>query len=274
MSIDVNAVPNIDHDGSLPLDVRFGNQRRCGGGSTVHDVSYASPEGHGRVSAYWVSPSGPGPFSANVFVHPGPGSRDSFLNEALLLASHEIASLLVEAPWAQGEAWGRTMGEPAHDLQEHSKTAIDLRRGIDFAASRPEVAAGRIGYVGHSFGALFGGLLADVDRRLRAFVLMAGVGSFADVAAANIPTLKGPALQRYRQALAPIEPRRFVGSAAPAALFFQLARRDKFSRDLLLAYADAGSQPKRIEWYDADHYSLSEVGCNDRVAWTRERLSQ
>ena len=96
---------------------------------------------------------------------------------------------------SEAEAWGKTMGEPEHDRQEHTKTTIDLLRAVDLLTSRSEVDAGRIGYVGHSFGALFGGILAGVEKRIKAFVLMSGVGSFTDVAVANIPTLKGKALR-------------------------------------------------------------------------------
>jgi hypothetical protein len=78
-----------------------------------------------------------------------------------------------------------------------------LRRAIDFVPSRPEVDPRRLGYVGHSFGAMFGGILAGVESRVAGFALMAGVGSFADVAALNIPTLQGEALDEYRRGIAP-----------------------------------------------------------------------
>jgi pimeloyl-ACP methyl ester carboxylesterase len=164
------------------------------------------------------------------------------------------------------------MGAPGHDRDEHTETVIDLRRAIDFVTTRAQVDANRIGYVGHSFGALFGGILAGVEKRVKALVLMAGVGSFTDVAAANIPSLIGQALEEYRQGLAPIDPIHFIGHAAPSALFFQLARQDMFPRDKLLAYATAGSEPKRIAWYDADHYSVNEAGRNDRIEWLQATL--
>ena len=52
---------------------------------SVHDISYAGLKG-GRIGAYLVVPPGKGPFAAVIFVHPGPGSRSSFLDEALILA--------------------------------------------------------------------------------------------------------------------------------------------------------------------------------------------
>jgi dienelactone hydrolase len=189
-----------------------------------------------------------------------------------MLARRGAASLLIEAPWAQGEAWGRTMGEPEHDRQEHTQTVIDLRRAIDLVTAQPEVDAKRIGYVGHSFGALFGGILAGVEKRIKAFVLLAGVGSFTDIAAVNIPTLNAMALEAYSQGLAPIDPIHYIGQAAPSALFFQLARQDMFPSDKLVTYAEAGSEPKRVAWYDADHYSVNDAGRSDRMKWLQTEL--
>ena len=265
------AASTFDYDRALRLGVEeSGSEQR--NGVSVHDISYASP-GHGRIKAYWVVPGGNGSFAGLIFVHPGPGDRANFLDEAVTLAERGAASLVVEAPWAQAEAWGKEMGEPVHDRLEHTKTAIDLRRAVDLLTSRSEVDASCIGYVGHSFGALFGGILAGVEKRINAFVLMSGVGSFTDVAVANIPTLQGEALEEYRRELISIDPARFIEDAAPAALLFQLARDDTFSHDTLLAYAEAGSEPKRIAWYDADHYSVNEIGRDDRIEWLQSKLS-
>lgn len=264
-------VAPFEYDQALPLHVAESGVEDKEGVS-IHDVSYTSP-GHGRVKAYWVAPPGVGSFAGLIFVHPGPGDRLNFLDEAVTLAQQGAASLLMEAPWAQGEAWGKTMGDPDHDRQEHLQTALDLRRAVDFLTVRPEVDPHRLGYVGHSFGALFGGLLAGVEKRIKAFILMAGVGSFSDVAALNLPALKGPALEAYSQVLAWIDPIHFIGSAAPATLFFQLAQHDRFPREKLLAYAEAGSEPKQVKWYDADHYSVNETGRSDRREWLRTQLN-
>ena len=178
---------------------------------------------------------------------------------------------MVEAPWAEAEAWGED-GRARTRSSGHTKTAIDLRRAVDLVISRSEVDASRIGYVGHSFGALFGGILAGVEKRIKAFVLMSGVGSFTDVAVANIPTLKGEALEEYRRELTSIDPIHLVEDAAPAVVFFQLSREDLFPHESLLAYAEAGSEPKRIAWYDADHYSVNEIGRDDRIEWLQSSL--
>jgi hypothetical protein len=37
-----------------------------------------------------------------------------------------------------------------------------------------------------------------------------------------------------------------------------------------MEYYEAGSEPKSIRWYNADHYSLNEVGWSDRIEWLKE----
>jgi uncharacterized protein len=263
--------PQFDYDKTLSLEIEE-HDTQTNKGVSVLDLSYASPT-HGRVKAYWVTPSENEQVASILFVHPGPGNRNNFLEEAKLLAKKGVASLLVEAAWSAPEVWGPTMGEPNHDKEEFRQLALDLRRAVDVIETRPNVDTQRMGYVGHSYGALFGGILAGVEKRLQAFILMAGVGSFSDVAAANIPTLTGQALEQYRQVVSPIDPIHYIPHAAPAPLFFQFGKQDDFwERDHVMRYVEAASEPKLVRWYEADHYSLNEVGRNDRIEWLTEQL--
>jgi uncharacterized protein len=100
--------------------------------------------------------------------------------------------LLIDAPWANGPEFGkRASGRPEDVRDRFIEIAIDLRRAIDLISSLPCVDINRIAFVGHSLGALFGGILSGVDKRIRASVLMAGVGSFTDAALLNMPDLAG-----------------------------------------------------------------------------------
>ncbi len=75
----------FDYEQSLPLDVKeVGVEDR--NGIRIHDISYASPKG-GRVTAYLVVPSDKKKkFAGIIFMHQRPGSRKTFLDEALQLA--------------------------------------------------------------------------------------------------------------------------------------------------------------------------------------------
>jgi dienelactone hydrolase len=260
----------FDYDRAQPLYVK---QNRVEGkqDGAVWDLSFDGQAGR-RVSAYLVTPPGTGPFPAILYVHPAPGNRDNFLDEATALAQQGALGLLIEAPWAQGEAWGRTLGEPEHDRLEFIHIAIDMRRAVDVLESRSEVDARWIGFVGHSFGALLGGILAGVEKRIGSLALMAGTGSFTDLARLSMPFLEGPALESYSQGMARIDPIYYIGQAAPAALLFQFSRNDEaFPRANVEAFAAAGSEPKTVKWYDADHF-LNNEARRDRQEWFRKQL--
>lgn len=267
-----NLRPFSDYDAERPPAIEI-----AGTDVSVSDLTYrAAPERGAR--AYLVAPAEvdrPKRSAAILFLHPGLGSRTTFLAEAVALAGMGAASLLVDAPWAAdtAAAWGQAVTDPEEAVREYTRTVIDLRRGIDLLIARPDVDPDRIGFVGHSVGALFGAVLAGVDRRLRAAVLMAGTGRFVDVAAVNLPDLQGEEFEHYRRTLAELDPAVWVGRAAPTPLFFQAALRDEFfTEEQAREFFEQAGDPKSLKWYDAGH-SLNEAARRDRIAWLAERLS-
>ena len=261
----------FDYDGAPPLDPEdLGVEER--NGVLVHDMSFADARG-GRTAAYWMLPPGRDRFPTVIYVHPAPGDRSTFFEEGIRLGGMGIASLLVEAPWAAGEAFARSLGTPEQNRDLFVAIVRDLRRAVDFTVAQPGTDATQLGYVGHSFGALMGGVLAGLERRLRVFVLMAGAPSFTDVAVANVPSLTGEALEHYRSVMAPIDPARFITSASPSRLFLQFGERDEvFGREVSTRLADAASEPKLVRWYDTDHLFRSEEAKRDRVEWLHAQL--
>jgi len=243
-------------------------------GISIHDVSFAGLAQE-RIRAFLVEPKGEHPCAGILFVHPGPGDRSTFLEEAKELAGLGAACLLIDAPWADGAAFGRrAMSSSEVELRTwYIQIATDLRRSVDLLTRCPHVDPGRISYVGHSSGALFGGILAGVEKRISSFVLMAGVGSFTDVAVLNIPTLTGEPLEKFRITLDPIDPVHYIGYAPPAAIFFQFGNQDHFyPRQKFIDFYSAARDPKSIRWYDAGHY-LDAAARIDRIDWLKAQLN-
>ncbi len=167
----------FDYDQRAPLDVKEHSVEEREG-AKVYDITYASPQG-GRVTAYLVAPASKGRHAGIIFAHPGGGDRKVFLPEALTLARVGAVSLLIDDPSARPAAWRRRMfvhTEPEHDRATYIQAIIDLQRGVDLLAARPDVDAKRLGFVGFSFGADLGGILAGVERRIKAYALM-GTGA-------------------------------------------------------------------------------------------------
>ena len=267
----------FDYDASVPLDVKeAGTERR--GDVRVVDLSYASPMG-GTVPAYLILPPGEGKHPAVLFLHPGQGDRSTFVDEAVdLAARHGFVSLTISAPFLRPEYKGQRGGNPWNpevSRKEQIHTIVDLRRGFDLLAGRPEVDPRRLTYVGHSLGATVGGTLAAIERRPIAFVLMAGFPSLTHAHtdghnrnATAFQELLTPEQQKaYVDALAPIDAVHYVGHAAPAKLLFQFAKNDEFISPWdAEVYTQATSSPKEVKWYDTDHF-FNEEARRDRGEW-------
>jgi pimeloyl-ACP methyl ester carboxylesterase len=279
----VQAAQLFDYDAKAPLGVQENGTTQRGDVRIV-DLSYASPKG-GRVPAYLVLPPGEGRHPAVLFLHPGQGDRSTFVNEAVELAGKGIVSLTFSAPFLRPEYQEARKGKPFFDPRlergEQIQTIVDVRRGFDLLASRPEVDPQRLVYVGHSLGATVAGPLTAIDRRPIGHVLMAGYPSLTHattnghdgVAIFFREILTAERQQAYVDALAPVDSVYYIGHAAPAKLLFQFARRDEyitpFDAELYLA---AASEPKEVKWYDTDH-SFDEQARKDRMEWVARVLS-
>jgi dienelactone hydrolase len=258
------------YDRSAPLGLRDRGRVNRSYPIQVRDVSYTSPRG-GRVSAFLVVPPGKGPFPGVLYLHGSGEDRTSLVVPAAWLAARGAVGLAIDSAFVK--ASGPEPADPVRRLERErdltAQTVVDLRRGVDLLASLPQVDATRIGFVGYSGGAKIGAILAGVEPRIRAFDLMSGgsaaVGTFAADAP---PSLRGP----VRRVLGEVDPLRFVRRAHPSALFFQDGLDDTVvPHAQLAALAGAGSEPKRIRWYPADH-SLDAQAFRDQLAWLSREL--
>jgi len=277
---DAALLRHFDYDREAALDLQeAGRENR--GGVAVHDISYASPAG-GRVPAYLVVPRGKGPFAAVIWGHwYMPGSeflnRKEFLAESVALAPAGVVSLLIDGPVARpGHVEDRT---PLNRQQvaDRVQAIVDIRRGADLLLARRDVDAHRLAYVGHSYNAETGAFLSGIDRRFKAFVLMAG-------ALDDRVTLESGELRDYRQKVGPekfdaflaayawLDPGKYVSHATPAVVFMQYASREKFlTPDRDREYAAVVSEPKRFKLYDAPH-ALNAEARLDRAEFLKEQL--
>jgi len=243
---------------------------------TVHDIYYPSPKG-GNVTSYLLVPDGTGPFAGIILMHGSSGSRESLLPFAKDLVLTGAVVLTIDGPAARIKNRDWIHFTP-QDRDEQIQLIIDLRRGVDVLTAHPGVDATRIGYIGYSYGAAMGGLLAGVEPRIKAYGLMVGDGGLVnhfmdgDRPISGFESVPSAARKAWLKAMEPIEPIHFVSHASPSALFFQNARRDTLVSEAdALAYQAAGSEPKRVEWYDSGH-GLPTQAYFDMVNWLEEQI--
>ncbi len=276
-----NAEHAFDYDQKARLDVQDKSTAKRGDVSVL-DISYASPKG-GRVPAYLVVPSGKGPFAAVIWGHwywaNSPArNRTEFLDEAVALAPTGVVSLLTDGPVARpGHVDDK---DPLSERQaaELIQQIIDMRRGADLLLLRKDVDPQRIAYVGHSYDATVGAFLSGVDKRFKAFVLMAG-GLSDEV------DRKSKEYQEFRQKYGPekvdgfeakyrwLDPGKFVSRASPSFVFLQYGTKDLpfLTPERAREYASMVSEPKRFQLYDAPH-ALNAEARRDRLSFLAEQL--
>jgi len=79
-------------------------------------------------------------------------------------------------------------------------------------------------------------------------------------------------IQKSTEILNPVQPIHYIGRAAPSALFFQNGQRDPFMPiPAVERYQNAGSEPKKVKWYDAGH-GLNAEATLDRAAWLSQEI--
>lgn len=245
-------------------------------GCRIQDVSFKSPMS-GKVSAYLIVPPEPQPQAGLIFGHWGQGNRGEFMDEAVVLAHLGCISFCLDAPFRRPGAYEPEEEQPQADLQ----WIVDVRRAVDILQDRFELSPEHLGYVGHSFGASFGGVIAGIEHRIKAYVFMAGVASLTE----SMRTSKHPSIVRAREntppeeweamlvAEAPYDARHYIGQAAPSSLLFQFARQDDFvSVQQAEHYFALASEPKQIAWYEHCNHELSKEARLDRAIFLCQQL--
>jgi dienelactone hydrolase len=271
----------FDYDPKAPLNIQeAGVEHR--GNVAVHDISYASPKG-GRVPAYLVVPEGKGPFAAVLWGHwywqnSAFFNRKEFLEEAVVLAHVGVVSLL---PTGVGARPGHVDDPDEMSDQQVAdliQQIVDMRRGADLLLARKDIDTRRLAYVGHSYNATVGAFLSGIDKRFKAFVLMAG-GLSDEV------DLKTEEYKQFRQKYGPekfdekivkkrwLDPGKFVSHASPAIVLLQYGTHDVpfLSPERARQYAAIVSEPKQFKLYDAPH-ALNAEARRDRIAFLTDQF--
>ena len=280
-NIDAALLRHFDYDQKAPLDVQEVSVEPRGD-VAIHDISYASPKG-GRVPAYLVVPKGKGPFAAVIWGHwYQDGSpflnRKEFLEEAVALASSGVVSLLTDGPIAR-PGYVRDpdpLGEA--QINYRMQQILDMRRGADLLVARRDVDPKRLAYVGHSYNASTGAFLAGIDKRFKAFVLMAG--NLSDQV-----DMKSKEFQEFRKQVGPekvdafvakyawLDQGKYVAHATPATVFLQYATKEDFlTPERAREYYAIVSEPKSLKFYEAPH-ALNAEARRDRIAFLVKELN-
>jgi dienelactone hydrolase len=261
----VPTAPAFVYDDSAPLAFEERGPLARG----VRDISFRSDED--RIDGYLVLPAKMGRHPAAVYLHGSGGDREQLLDQARRFAARGGIALTMTAPSsyvrppaglgaADALSWQRDLAV---------RDVVATRRAIDVLSSLPNVDGSRIGFVGWSAGGRTGAILAGVESRLDAVVLMsAGAVPVQRYVQASPRDLRF----RVRALLGEVDPLRYIARAKADGLLLQDGSRDQVvPRHALVALARRAPRGTEVRWYDAGH-SLDAVAYAEQLDWLANRL--
>ena len=278
---------HFDYPRRAPLDfTELGVEMK--GKIMVIDLQYEGLDDH--VPAWLVVPHGDGPFPAIIWGHwMMQGSplrnRNEFLEEALVLARSGVVSLLIDTPMVRPGYQQKSVDADPYEWavqsdEDERQMIVDLRRGLDLVLARPHIDRHHIAYVGHSFDAHAGAILAGVEKRITNFVLMAG--SYADEQ--TVRNAKDGDIAKWKQQLGPDkvdeyfreyawdDPANFTGHTQSDAIFLQFATGDHVTEaDAQRMLGMFNAAEKKAKLYQASH-ALNTEARLDRDRWLEQHL--
>ena len=262
---DVNAPLNLQ---KTPLNTSNGVE--------VSSISYSSPDGGTVTGMMWDPVTRSSLRPGIVLMHGHPGTAASMAALGQSYAQFGAVVIAIDAPFSRRGSGPPSMTLMPQDSFEQVQVIKDLQRAVDILRAHPNVDAGRIAYVGFSWGGATGGLFVGIERRLKTAVLV--VGHSGQVSLATGPggylvttNLSCAARVAWKRAMTPLEPIRFIGNAN-VPLLLQNGRSDEF---VPVANAEdlhaAAPQPKTILWYEATH-GLNQFAVINRHDWLAAQI--
>ena len=273
------------YDRDLPLNVEVKEQQR-GSGYVMYRVQYHSVHDK-RVPAWWCVPTtGKPPYPCVIIMHGYGGDKNGLQMLAPVFALRGISTLAIDAEYHGDRK------QPGSDIlstyiyrnrDAFIQTVIDLRRAIDFLQSRPEIDGKRIGYIGLSMGGILGGILAGVDERLQAPILIVAGGDwgylFANSQHPTAVTLreKNPELfkdpRKINEIVGPIDPVNWVARISPRPLLMINGKDDPIvPRECTERLFAAAKEPKEILWLEGGHMPQPDAVLRKVDEWLSQHL--
>lgn len=249
----------FNYDQGAPLDAQFAAQPAYAG-DQVEVGTYTGD--NDRVPAFLAFPPGERSGPCVIYMHGLGRSKEDAGNLVGPLAGLGIGLLAIDAPYHGARSQGtaaldRVLQQPPATAAMLRQTVIDLRRGLDLLAGRPECDPRRLGFIGFSFGALTGTMLAGSDTRVHSAVLLSGGAGWATVlsrAQPGFPAGEAPYDGGDLDALDPYAVQDWVGRIAPRPVLIASGLHDEvFPRASEVAFRRAAGEGSVLFWWDGGH---------------------
>lgn len=221
-----------------------------------------------------VQPPGPsGKYPAAIVLHILGADFPLSRFMAARLADHGIAALFIQLPYygkrkpADSPEIKFLSSDINRSQQAMRQGVMDIRRGIQWLASRPEVNRDRLYATGVSLGGIMSALTVAVDPQLRGGVFTLAGGNLAEILW-NMPEREarqyrtaweasGRTFEDLRRLIDPMDPLTYASGFKSKKVKMIAGKVDEVvpARSATALWEAAGRPP--IVWYDAGHYSAT-----------------
>ena len=195
------------------------------------------------------------------------GDRSEYLAEAVTMAGKGVVSVLPQGyfPWVPNP--DGTTGDVT--LVENQVAAMGA--ALDRLTSERSVDPGRIGLVGHDYGAMYGALLADSDERISTMVLQAPDALMGNWFAQFWLGYEGGERDAYLALFDDVNPVDHTARLGDR-VFIQWAGEDVYiGEDVRDAYA-ASSRAAVTKLYPGHDHEFRDSARVDRIAFLEAQL--
>jgi dienelactone hydrolase len=256
-----------DYESKLPLDVSLGpapavrnEPAKLRALRKRYRVTFMSAHDQ-RVPGILAMPAkGSGARGAVIILAGSGGHKDTdYVRIASdMLNTEGIATLSIDAQY-HGERARKARSGDIHFVQNPTnrdawiQTVQDLRRSVDYLASRRDIDRTRIGFLGFSQGAMLGATFLGVEPRIKAACLAVPGGGFV-AWAKTLGIGSGADEAQLRTGAALTDPIHFIGRFSPRPLLVLAARKDELiPAAATQAIVSAAKEPTRVIWYNSGH---------------------
>lgn len=268
------AVTLFDYDRSVPLDYRGEVFPQKVEGVRVLGASLRGVDG-GRVNMVIMEPvARRGRRPVVIYQHGGGQTMLTYFPEAVAMARAGAIAVIPDPPASVEGRTGDMRQMDAVQVRDwYVRVLVAERRVLDWLAARGDVDMGRVAYVAHSYGGMVGAMLAAVEPRIKAYVLIGPAGSAArHVAESPSPywaewrARRGAEqLAKDREVIAAVDPLRYVGEGKSRA---KLVQCERWEVDPSLDCEGlAKAMGARVRVYETDHTFADYRAALDRMAF-------
>jgi carboxymethylenebutenolidase len=185
-------VPVLAAEGDIPKEAKAAVKEAPAKGAAKEELA-VYPSAKDEVSGFLALPTGKGPAPGIIVIQEWWGLNDWVKDQARALAKEGYAALAVDL--YRGKV--ATKQEEAHQLMmglPDERAIQDIKAGIDYLRSRPEVKDSPIGVIGWCMGGKFAFRIATQDPRIAAAV---GYYGMPPTDAEAIAKIKAPILGSF-----------------------------------------------------------------------------